>query len=111
MASTFKIALLAALPIEIVNFLVVGYPTAEHSITTINQSAAVALQWDLLHLPALIAIDRIQLLREHADACSIIFFIAGYIDTALLLAAVLAFARLSRRLIKSMSLRIGNSHP
>ncbi len=111
MASTLKAALLAALPIEIVNFFVVGYPTAEHSLTTINQDAAVALQWDVLHFPGLIAIDRILLLREHAHICSIVFFISGYLDTVIVLLALLVAARLSYRAATRMFLRTGSAHP
>ncbi len=108
--SILKIAALAALSIEIINFWVVGYPTAEHSLTTINQNAAVALQWDVLHLPGLIAIDRIQLLREHAHACSIVFFISGYIDTAILLAALIFALRLVLDTLSKLSSPMKHAH-
>ncbi len=94
MRPIFKPALLAAALIEIVNFWVIGYPTASGSLTLSSQNAAVALEWDLLHLPGLIAIDRILFLREHAPACSVIFLLAGYVDTAILLAALIWAMRL-----------------
>ncbi len=68
MRSTLKAALLAAVPLEIVNFWVIGYPTAGGSLTMASQNAGIALEWDLLHLPGLIASDRILFLREHARA-------------------------------------------
>jgi hypothetical protein len=87
--SILRAALLAALPIEIVNFWIVGYPTARGSLTLATQSAFLALEWDLLHLPGLISIDRIQFLRERVHASSVAFFLAGYIDTAILIAALI----------------------
>ena len=103
MRSILKPALLAALLIEIVNFFVVGYPTAGTSLTTISQNAAIALQWDLLHLPGLIAIDRILLVREHAPLCSLIFLIAGFVDTAVLLTALTWATRLVLHTLRKLS--------
>ena len=103
MRSTLRAALLAALPLEIVNFWVVGYPTAGSALTTANQNAGVALQWDVLHLPALIAIDRILFLRQHAIASSLAFFLAGYIDTAILLAALVGAVRLVLHTLRKLS--------
>ena len=103
MRSILKPALLAALLIEIVNFFVVGYPTAGNSLTTISQNSAIALEWDLLHLPGLIAIDRILLLREHPQLCSLIFLIAGFLDTALLLAALTWAVRLVLHTLRKLS--------
>lgn len=103
MRSTIKAALLAALPIEIVNLWVIGYPTAGGSLATISQNAGVALEWDLLHLPGLIAIDRILFLREHAHTCSVIFLLAGYLDTTILLAALIWAVRLVLRTLRKLS--------
>ena len=103
MRSILKPALLAALLIEIVNFFVVGYPTASNSLTTISQNAAIALQWDLLHLPGLIAIDRILLVREHPPLCSLIFLIAGFVDTAILLTALTWATRLVLQTLRKLS--------
>ena|SRR5579859_4164260 len=103
MRSTLKAALLAAIPLEIVNLWVVGYPTAGGSLTMASQNAGIALQWDLLHLPGLIAIDRIVFLREHAQVCPVVFLIAGYIDTAILLAALISVVRLVLRTLRKLS--------
>ncbi|MGA8089220.1 MAG: hypothetical protein WCA10_18245 [Terracidiphilus sp.] len=110
MRSIFKSALLAALPIEIVNFFVIGYPTAGGSLTSATQNAAIALEWDLLHLPGLIAIDRILLLRGHPHICSLIFLLAGYIDTALLLAALIFAVRLALRPLRKLSSPMKHAH-
>jgi hypothetical protein len=103
MRSILKPALLAAVLIEIVNFWIIGYPTASGSLTMASQNAGLALQWDLLHLPGLIASDRILFLREHAHLSSLIFFLAGYIDTAILLAALLWAVRLVLHTLRKLS--------
>jgi len=103
MASTLKLAMLAALPLEIANLWGVRYPPASGSLTMATQNAAIALQWDLLHFPGLIAIDRILFLRQHPHACSLIFLLAGYIDTAILLAALIYAARLVLRTLRKLS--------
>jgi hypothetical protein len=110
MRSTLKAALLAALPLEIVNLWVIGYPTAGGSLAIATQNAGVALQWDLLHLPGLFAIDRILFLREHPHTCSVIFLLAGYIDTAILLAALIAAVRLVLRTLRKLSSPMKHSH-
>ena len=103
MRSTLKAALLAAIPLEIVNLWVIGYPTAGGSLTMASRNAGIALEWDLLHLPGLFAIDRILFLREHAHTCSLVFLLAGYIDTAILLAAVIGAMRLVLRTLRKLS--------
>jgi hypothetical protein len=103
MKTSLRAALLAALPIEIVNYWVIGYPTAGDSITRAGRHAGIALQWDLLHLPALIAIDRISFLREHPHACPPIFLLAGYVDTVILLAALIWAVRLVRNTLRKLS--------
>jgi hypothetical protein len=106
----FKVALVAALPIEAINFWVIGYPVAGNALTTANQIPAFALEWYLFHLPGLIAIDRIQLIREHAHACSFVFFLAGYIDTAILLVAVIAAVRLVLHTLRKLSSPMKHAH-
>jgi hypothetical protein len=110
MRSSLRATLLAALPIEIVNFWVIGYPTAGGSLTRAGQNAGVALEWDLLHLPGLIAIDRIPLLREHAHACSLVFLLAGYVDTAILLAALICAIRLVLATLRKLSSPMKHAH-
>lgn len=101
-SSTIKNALLAALLIEIVNFWVIGYPADTHHVSAASHHASVAIQWYLLHLPAIIAIDRFLLLREHGAICSIVLLIVGYVDTILLIAILLA-ARFSLNVLRSHS--------
>lgn len=111
MRSRLKLALIAALPIEAVNFWVVGYPADTHSVSRVSQYAAVALQWYVLHLPGIIASDRSIYLREHAAIDSVVLFISGYIGTVLLLLAILWFARLAFLALHKLSspLRHANS--
>jgi hypothetical protein len=103
MRSSLRATLFAALPIEIVNYWVIGYPTAGDSLTRAGQNAGIALEWDLLHLPALIAIDRIPFLRAHPHACSPVFLLAGYIDTVILLAALIWTMRLVLHSLRKLS--------
>ncbi len=110
MRSALKVALLAALPIEIVNFWVVGYPAGANGLTSASQSAAVALQWYLLHLPGVIACDRIAFLRENSFACSFMLFVTGYVDTVLLLVAIIWSVRLARRTLRKLSSPLKHAH-
>ena len=98
-----KTALLAALPIEIVNFWVVGYPAGSRGLSSSSQSSALAVEWYLLHLPGVMASNYIRFLREHAAACSAMFWIVGYIETAILFAAILWIARLALRRLRKLS--------
>ena len=58
MLSPTKLALVAAIPIELINFFVIGYPADPRSVSTASQSPAIALQWYVFHLPGIIASDR-----------------------------------------------------
>lgn len=110
MRPTLKAALLAALPIEIVNFWVVGYPAGANSLTSANQTAGIALQWYVLHLPGVIASDRIPFLREHALTCSIMLWITGFLDTAILLAALISVTRLALHTLHKVSSPMKHAH-
>jgi hypothetical protein len=110
MRSIGKAALLVALPIEIVNFWVVGYPAGSNGLSAASQSAAVALQWYLLHLPGVIASDRSPFLRAHSITCSFVLFAAGYIDTVILLAAILWASRLALRTLHKLSSPLKHAH-
>lgn len=96
MRSLLKLSLLAALPVEAVNFWVVGYPAGTNTLSSLSQSAGVALQWYVLHLPGIIASDRSIFLRQHLWAGSLVLFLVGYVETALLLLFLLWIARLTR---------------
>jgi hypothetical protein len=108
--SILKTALLAALPIEIVNFWVIGYPAGASGLTAASQNAAVALQWYLFHLPGIIASDRSTFLRTHPSACSVLLFVAGWVDTSLLLAAAIWAVRLALRTLSKLSSPMKHAH-
>lgn len=110
MRSTLKTGLLAAIPIEIVNSWLVGYPAGSTGPSLASHSAALALQWYLLHLPGVIAIDRSPYLRSHPAACFLVFFAAGFIDTAFLVAAVLWVVRLALRSLRKLSSPLKHAH-
>lgn len=88
---------------EAINYWVIGYPADTHSVTRAAQYAAVALQWYVLHLPGIIAGDRSIYLREHHPILAVILFLAGFIDTALLLFFVFWLARVARRTLRKLS--------
>lgn len=101
--SRLRLSLVLALPLEIINYWVVGYPAGGHGLAGATQSAAVALLWYVFHLPGVIAGDRIIYLREHHPILAIVLFIAGFIDTALFLLALFWIARLARRTFLKLS--------
>lgn len=89
-----KFALIAALPLEAVNFWIVGYPAAVHPTFQLAQNPAVALQWYVLHLAGIIAIDHSIALRKYPRLDSVLLFIGGYIGTTILLLLILSIARI-----------------
>ena len=97
------LALLLSLPLEVVNFWVIGYPAGSHALSHAAQYAAVALQWYVLHLPGIIAGDRSIFLREHHPILAVVLFLAGFIDTTLLLLALFWLAKLARRILRKLS--------
>jgi hypothetical protein len=101
--SRLKLALVAAIPLEAINFWVIGYPAGTHPIIRLSQNPAVALQWYLVHLPGIIAIDRSPYLRGHAVLSSLVLLVAGYVGTAILLVAILWLAGLARRALRRLS--------
>ena len=98
-----RLALLISLPLEIINFWVIGYPAGPHPISQAAQNPAVALQWYILHLPGIIIGDRSIYVREHHALESIIFFIIGLVDTALLLRFFFWLAKVARRTLRKLS--------
>jgi hypothetical protein len=87
--STTTPALVAALPIELANYFVIGYPAGAHLIVPAKWFAAVAAQWYVLHLPGLFALNRFAFLRNHVVLGSTVMLLSGYLDTALLLAVLI----------------------
>ena len=110
MRSNLKAALLAAIPIEIVNFWVVGYPAGTRGLSSSSQSAALALQWYVLHLPGIIASDRSIFLRAHPVPCSLMLLLIGYIDTVILLCAILWATRLTLHTLRKLSSPLKHAH-
>ena len=92
------------------NFWIIGYPAGAHGLSSASQSAAVALQWDLLHLPEYIAADRSLFLRTHPLACSFVLLATGFLDTAILLAAVFLAARLALHTLRKLSSPMKHAH-
>jgi hypothetical protein len=97
------LALALSLPLEAINYWVIGYPADTHSISRAAQHPAVALQWYLLHLPGIIAGDRSIYLREHHPFHAVVLFVAGFIDFALFLLLFFWLARLARRTLRKLS--------
>lgn len=101
--SRLRLALLISLPLEAVNFWVIGYPAGSHAISSAAQYAAVALQWYIIHFPGIVAGDRSVYLREHHPVLAVVLFLAGLIDTALLLLLFSWVVRLARRTLRKLS--------
>ena len=101
--SRLRLALLLSLPVEAINFWIIGYPAGSHAISRAAQHPAVALQWYVLHLPGIIAGDRSIYLREHHPILAVVLFMAGLIDTTLLLLFLFWLAKLARRTLRKLS--------
>lgn len=110
MLSSLKFAFIAAIPIEIINFFVVGYPADPRSVSTASQYPAVALQWYLFHLPGIIASDRILFLRVHARLDALVLFLAGLIATTIFLALVLWLVHLAIAALRRLSSPLWPAH-
>lgn len=109
MRSILKLAALTSIPLEAANLWLIGDPSAPHPLTTLSRIPALALQWDVLHMPAAIAIDHSMAFREHPWACFPVLFLDGYIDTALLLLFVFWIARLALRTLRKLSSPLGRA--
>lgn len=110
MLSLLKLASISAIPVELINFFVVGYPADPRSVSTASQFPAVALQWYLFHLPGIIASDRSVFLREHGRLDSLILFITGYIGTTVFLALALWIVRLALIALRKLSSPVRHAH-
>jgi len=110
MLSSPKLALVAAIPVEIINFFVVGYPANPHPLSTASQYPAVALQWYVFHLPGIIASDRILFLRVHARLDALVLFLAGFIGTTIFLALVLWLVHLAIVALRKLSSPLRHAH-
>lgn len=110
MPSSLKLAFVAAIPVEIINFFVVGYPADPHPLSTASQYPAVALQWYLFHLPGIIASDRLLFLRVHARLDSLVLFLAGFLATTIFLTLVLWLVRLAILALRKLSSPLRHAH-
>lgn len=110
MLSRLSVALVTAVPLEIINFFVVGYPADVHSVSTASQYPAVALQWYFFHLPGIIASDRSLFLRQHSRLDSLVIFLAGYIGTAIFVALILWLVHLAGTALHRLSSPLKHAH-
>jgi hypothetical protein len=110
MLSTLKAALISAVPLELINFFIVGYPADSRSVSTASQHPAVALQWYIFHLPGIIASDRSDFLRKHDRVDSLVLFVAGYLTTALFLVVVLWGVHLVLATVRRLSFPLKPAH-
>ena len=110
MLSTPRLALIAAIPVELINFYVVGYPANPSSVSAASHYPAVALQWYLFHLPGIIASDRSIYLRQHGRLDSVVIFLAGLLCTAIFLAFVLWLFRLALTTLRRLSSPLRHAH-
>jgi len=110
MLSILKAAFISAVPLEVINFFVVGYPADPRSVSSASQYPAVALQWYVFHLPGIIASDRSAFLREHNRLDSVVLFAAGYIGTTIFLALVLWIVRLALAGLHKLSSPLKHAH-
>jgi len=96
MKSPFKIALLAALPVEIANYLFVTVPIDAPSPPESGLQSFLAAEWAYFHLPGLLTLGWFH--RGgfgHVDGA--VLFVSGYLTTALtILLCVFAFNLLKR---------------
>jgi hypothetical protein len=85
---TTKLAIVAALPVELVNYFVVRYP-ADNDHLLEGWFAAIAAQWYVVHLPGIFFLNALESLRTQHSLGSLVLFLSGWIDTALLLAVLI----------------------
>lgn len=110
MIPSVKFALISAIPVEILNFWVVGYPADPGSVSAVSQYPAIALQWYLFHLAGIIASDRFLFLRQHNRIDSLVLLIAGYIATAAFLALVIWLVHLALLALHKLSSPLRHAH-
>jgi hypothetical protein len=103
-ASPTRLALLAALPIELANYFIVGYPAGTHLALPNCWFVKVAAQWYLIHLAGVFALNRFDFLRDHAFMGSVVLFLSGYLATALLLAMAFWPVQIATRFFKKLAL-------
>jgi hypothetical protein len=110
MPHIFRLPLLLALPVEAVNFWVIGYPADRHTLSATSQNAAIALQWYVIHLPGIILSDHSQFLRSHEHLCALMFLLIGFVNTAILLAVLIFAVRLALHALHKLSSPLRHAH-
>ena len=100
LGSTTKLALAGALLLELANYFVVGYPAGAHLAVREGWFGAIAAQWYLLHLPGIFALNEVGSLRTYSSLGSIVIFLSGWLDTAVLLAACIWPVQLVLRIFR-----------
>lgn len=99
MISTIRLAFLTAIPVEAVNYWIVGYPASPYISNTASWYVFVAFQWYVLHMPGVYLLNWSLALREHHLRGSIVMVSSGYIDTALVIAAFIGLFRWARSVV------------
>jgi hypothetical protein len=100
--STAKRALLAALPLELVNYFIVRYPAESHLQVPERFFQAVAAQWYLFHLPGVLVLNELAVLRNARFLGRAILFLSGWIDTGILLFLIILLAEVSIAIVREL---------
>jgi hypothetical protein len=110
MRATTTLALVAALPLELVNYFFVGYPAGTHFAIRKDWFVAIAAQWYVLHLPGIFALNEFGFLRDFRSVGAIVLFLSGLLDTTLLLAVLIWPALMILRILRypPLPLKPGN---
>jgi len=100
LASTAKRALVAALPLELVNYFVVGYPASSHLPVREELFQAVAAQWYMFHLPGVLTLNELGVLRNSRFLGHAVLFLSGWIDSAVLLVLIMLLVQVTLGVIR-----------
>ena len=100
--STAKRALVAAFPVELVNYFVVRYPAGSHLPVREDWFQAVAAQWYMFHLPGVFALNEFGVLRNSRLLGHAVLFLSGWIDTAILLFLALLLVEVALGIIREL---------
>jgi len=102
LGSTAKRALVAAFPVELVNYFVVRYPAGNHLPVREDWFQAVAAQWYTFHLPGVFALNAFSVLRNVRFLTHAVLFLSGWIDTAILLFLILLLVELTLGIVREL---------
>jgi len=102
LGSTAKRALVAAIPLELLNYFVVGYPAGSHLRVREDWFQAVAAQWYTFHLPGVFALNEFDVLRNTHFLGHAVLFLSGWIDTAILLFVMILLVEVSIEIVREL---------